>query len=143
MSIQTILTQMTIMILFLVIGCLIKKKGFIGHETLKELSWLLVTVIGPCQTVSTVVTIDRTNGKSAALIVLGITAVLYCVLFILGGFIGRLIRAPRSEWAFYDVMTVFGNVGFLGIPLARAMLGDLGGFYLAIANLNYNLAIIK
>ncbi len=54
---------------------------------------------------------------------------------------GRILHAPESQWNHYNMMTVFGNLGFIGIPVALAVLGSGCMIYAAMFNLVFNILI--
>ena len=139
MSVKVILTQMAVIAIFLVLGYLARKRDWIREASVKDLSWILVNIGGPCQALSTVLNAESAPDKKDALLILAILGGLYVVFIILGLVMGPMIRAKRSDWRFYNVMTVFGNVGFLGIPLAQALMGSTAAFYMAMCCMIYNL----
>lgn len=69
------------------------------------------------------------------------TVVIYGVLIALGMLMGPLLRIPKPERKFYQLMTVFGNVGFIGYPVVNAVIGAEGMAFAALYNLGFNLLI--
>ena len=65
--------------------------------------------------------INTVTGGSAvifsSLSILGIAAVMYVCLLILGTLSGKVFHLHGEHLQLYRAMTVFGNVGFMGIPI--------------------------
>ena len=59
---------------------------------------------------------------------------LYLLLILLGLVIPGLLRSPGCQFQQYNMMTVFGNTGFIGIPVVMAVLGADAMVYVTIFN---------
>lgn len=138
MTLPIILTQMGVIIIFLAIGYICRKKGFVSEKESKSLSWIVVNICGPCQCISAVLNAEDLPTRDQLLYGLVVVVILYGLMILLGSVMGGLIRAPKSERKFYNAMTIFGNVGFIGIPLGQAILNDEAMPFLILFNLIYN-----
>ncbi|MDO4478195.1 MAG: AEC family transporter [Lachnospiraceae bacterium] len=138
MTLPVILTQMGVIIIFLAIGFFSRKKGFVNREQTRGMSWLVVNICGPLQCLSAIFNADALPGRTEMLKGLLIVFILYMLMVALGRVIGPIIRAEKSEWRFYNAMSVFGNVGFIGLPLCEAIIGPAALPYLILFNLVYN-----
>ena len=103
------------------------------------MSWLLVNLCGPAQVLFSILGSDRLPDRGLSFRILILSIAIYAVLILAGRFMGPLLRAPRSEWKYYHVMVVFGNVGFLGLPLCEAILGRGAMVYLVLFNIAYQI----
>jgi len=139
MQLSVILTQMGVIAIFLALGFLSKRKGWIHTAGTKDLSWILINICAPAQVIFSVLGNDSLPDSRTSLKILILSILIYIVLIISGRFIGPIIRAPRSEWKFYHVMAVFGNTGFLGLPLCQAILGNNAMVYLVLFNISYQI----
>ena len=54
---------------------------------------------------------------------------------------GPLLRIPKPERKFYQLMTIFGNMGFIGYPVVNAVIGPEGMGFAAVFNLGFNLLL--
>ena len=139
MQLSVILTQMGVIAMILAIGYFCKATDRVHSRGTKDLSWLVINVCGPAQVLFSVLGAENLPDKGKVtrffFVVLGI----YVLLIFLGHFLGRIIRAPRSDWKFFNVMAVFGNTGFLGLPLCQAILGNDAMIYMVMFNLGYNI----
>ena len=139
MQLSVILTQMGVIVVFLTLGFLSKRKGWIHTAGTKDMSWLLVNICGPAQVLFSILGSSKLPDAGTAFNVLLLSIAIYILLIVFGRFMGRIVRAPRSEWKYYHVMTVFGNVGFLGLPLCQAILGNDSMVYLVLFNIAYQI----
>lgn len=138
MQVSVILTQMGVILIFLAVGFLAKRQNWIDNHGTKSLSWLIVYVCGPSLVLSSVLNSEAAIPKLTAIEIIGLIFVLYIILIIIGTFIGRLCGAPKSDWRFFGSMNVFGNVGFLGIPMCAAIFGSDAAIYMSMFTLAYN-----
>lgn len=141
MSAAIILQQMIVVFLLVMTGYVLTKRGIVRESAGGTLSKIVVNVANPALMLMSVwdneVEISGRHLLQAALIGLAI----YVILIVLGIVIPYIIRAPRPEQSYYNLMTIFGNVGFIGIPLAAAVLGSAGVIYAIICNVYYSLFV--
>ena len=73
--------------------------------------------------------------------VAAIAFIIFFLLLLVGNVMGRILRAPKDQWNYYCLMTMFGNVGFIGIPLGTAILGNQCLIYIAVFNFMFYIYI--
>ena len=138
MSAGVVATQMAIIFLFMMTGYVLTKQGKFSERTCADMSFLMVNICTPAMILYGVlsdqsVTLDH-------LITMGIvTVIVYSILVVAGIAMGPLLRAKRQDFVDYRLMTVFGNVGFIGYPVILAVVGPKGMPYAVIYNLGFNL----
>ncbi|MCD7748461.1 MAG: AEC family transporter [Oscillospiraceae bacterium] len=81
--------------------------------------------------------LDITAGQLVG--VFGTACVMYGILVALGFLTPILYRFKKEDRGIYSFMTIFGNVGFMGFPVAETLFGSKGLFYAAILNMPFNL----
>lgn len=112
----------------------------ISKQSSADLSRIVVNICSPMQLIMSVLNIEETVAdRSDVLSFFFYSLIVYIVMIILGYLINILLRVPKVQWGDYHLMTVFGNCGFIGIPVAQALLGSSSLIYVAIFNLCYNL----
>lgn len=57
---------------------------------------------------------------------------MYIFLFIVGTVFSKVFRIKGNAAQVYKAVSVFGNVGFIGIPLVAAVYPETGMLYIAI-----------
>lgn len=140
MSSSVVVTQMVIMFFFMVIGYVLTKKGRFSEGTASDMSFLIINFCCPAMMLSGVLTAPAMTGYE--LLESGITVVvIYLLLILVGAAIGPLLRISKDKRRYYSLMTVFGNVGFIGYPVINAVIGPEGMGYAALFNLGFNLLV--
>lgn len=121
-------------------GFLLYKIHILNDAVNKGISSLVVHVTSPCMIFSSIVTMGRSEiGNAVTLLWIGF--VIYAVLIALAFLIVKLLRIPPASSGVYQAAIVFGNVGFLGLPLAESLFGPVGLFYMALLNIHMNLFV--
>lgn len=141
MSVTVVFQQMTMIFILVIIGYISKRLKIVSNHAEKELSSLVVNVCNPALILSSIWDAD-TNislGNLGQAVLLGLA--LYTVLVILGVLIPRLIRVAAKERNQYNLMTIFGNVGFIGYPVVNAVLGPNGIIYAVVFNVIFLLLV--
>lgn len=131
--------SLTALALCLAVGFICRKTLLINDTHTAGLTNLLVRVAMPCT-----VFISLMRPFSRDLLLESVATVFITgVIYILGGFIGKIItkvikcsNGERQGWQFG---TAFGNVGFMGIPVIAAVYGQDAVIYVAMALTSFNL----
>ena len=125
MLISILLRQIAIMALLMAVGILLSRRGFLSPQGTKDLSAILLRIIIPCVIVKSYIT----TYSRERLLELALSAGLALVAFILAMGIAYLVYGKRRR--IENFASAFCNAGFIGIPLAQAVIGDEGVFYMA------------
>ena len=139
MSSLVVLQQMAVIAILVSIGFLLCRKGVLDKNTTPKISKIVVDICNPAVIVATVLSGNITVTHREFLIGLATGAALYLTFCILGILIPIILRIPKDEKKFYELMTVYTNVGFLGIPVAKAILPENAMIYVIICNVAYSL----
>lgn len=141
MSISVVLQQMVIIFLLIGIGMILYRRGMLSEEGSKQISGLIINVTNPALLICSALD----DGPKASLRDLGIALAVYSVIFALliaaGFLLPYVLRVPKHFHYAYQMLTVFGNVSFIGIPLASGVLGSESLIFVSIFNLLFNLLI--
>ena len=132
MLILILLRQIAIMALLMAVGIYLSRKGFLSPQGTKDLGAILLRIIIPCVIVKSYIT----TYSRERLLELALSAGLALVAFILAMGIAYLVYGKRRR--IENFASAFCNAGFIGIPLAQAVIGDEGVFYMvaSVALLN-------
>ena len=125
MLILILLRQIAIMALLMAVGIYLSRKGFLSPQGTKDLGAILLRIIIPCVIVKSYIT----TSSRERLLELALSAGLALVAFILAMGIAYLVYGKRRR--IENFASAFCNAGFIGIPLAQAVIGDEGVFYMA------------
>ncbi|MBR3245890.1 MAG: AEC family transporter [Parasporobacterium sp.] len=138
------MTAMTVTMLKIIaamaLGFLLYKIHILNDTANKGLSGLIVHATSPCMVFTSIISMDGSEIPNA-ITILWIGVVIYVVLIILAFLIVRIMKIPAASSGVYQAAIIFGNVGFLGLPLAESLFGPVGLFYMAILNIHMNLFV--
>ncbi|MCI1722179.1 MAG: AEC family transporter [Lachnospiraceae bacterium] len=143
MAITIVFTQLCVLMTFLMLGFFTKKKGYIHDIGVKDLSWIVINIGNPCQILSSVLNTDVVSDKGPIIEMFIVSILTYGALMVIGLFMGALVRAPKHERKVYNMMTVFGNLGFVGLPLVQAVYGAGAVLYVVDFILVYNILMFS
>lgn len=120
-SVLIILRQLITMFLYMGIGAVLFRKGFVTREGSRSMANVLLYAVMPSVVVQSFC-VERTPEKTHALLVsVGVAA----VLMLLSMLLARLLcRDPLDVFG-----VTFANAGFMGFPLVTAVLGGDAIFY--------------
>lgn len=141
MSAAVVVQQMVIIFILIAIGIFLYKKQMLSEMTSKQISGLIVNVTNPALLISSALQEGPRVSLQELGITLGVDLIIYALLIGAGFLIPRILRVPDKYHYAYQMLTVFGNVGFIGIPLATAVLGTESLIFVSIYNLLYNFFI--
>ncbi len=128
---------MTMIAVLAAIGFFLQKKKVLDKNSTPVISRIVVDICNPALIVSTILTGNITVTHEEFLKGVGVSACVYLLFILVGYIIPPIIRVPKDERKFYTIMSVYGNVGFLGIPVAKAILPENAMLYVIICNVFY------
>ena len=126
------LRQIAIMALLVLVGIYLSRRGFLSEQGTKDLGAILIRVIIPVVIVKSFIT----PFSAQRLQQLGLSFLLALLSYVLAMAISWLVFGKRRR--IENFAASFCNAGFIGIPLAQAVIGEDGVFFIAssIALLN-------
>lgn len=127
-----ILEQIGLFVIYIIVGVFLVKTKVFNATTLETLSRFVLKLGLPVMIfINTVSGVDR-----AALIrslpVLGLAVVFYFCTFFLGKGLARLFHLQGSRAQVYRALSMFGNVGFMGIPIVSSIFPEQGMLYISV-----------
>lgn len=141
MSISVVLEQMIIIMILIIVGIFLFRKKMLSEDTSRQLSGLIVNVTNPAVLICSA--FDDSPKVSLRELGIGLCVVLisYMVLLLSAYLIPLILGISKPERYSYRMLTVFGNVGFIGIPLVSAVLGSGALIFVSLNNLVYNILV--
>jgi predicted permease len=67
----------------------------------------------------------------------GLGVIIYSSLVAFGFVMPHLLRVKKDERKYYNMMTVYTNIGFIGIPVAKVVLPPNAMLYVIVSNVIY------
>ena len=124
--------QMLVILLLIVTGYVVKKLHMVSSESKKTMSTLVVNVFNPALIISSVLGDPEGRDTGLVLAVFAVAAGMFAALIITGKILSRIGKRDRLEQKVTELMYVFSNLGFIGIPVVKALLGDAYVIYVAV-----------
>ena len=141
MSIWIVQKQMIMIFAMILIGVYLYKSKQLSDETSKQLSWIIVNVTNPV-TLLVAALSDREKLGAGEVGLAFMAFILMYVILIAAAYLLPVLLKVESDGRYaYRMLTIFSNVGFIGIPFASAVLGPKSLIFVSICGLVYNVII--
>ena len=115
-----LLKQIAVMAMLVTVGIFLRRKSYLTLQGTKDLGNLLLRVIIPCVILKSYL-IEYTPERLAAL---GVSTLLALIGFLLAMALSYILYGKQRR--IENFSAAFCNAGFIGIPLAQAVIGDEG-----------------
>lgn len=120
--------QVAILYIIVAVGAVSDKIGVFPEKVGKSCTDLLFYVVTPAKIIESFFTLEYSRETALGLFqALGCGALLHFVSISLGMLF--FMRTPKDKAAIFKFAAAFGNCGYMGLPLANAVLGAEGVFY--------------
>ncbi len=139
MSTSVVLQQMLVIIILIAVGYAMFKKGLITDEGSKTMSFLVLTITNPAVCISSAFS-DEVNITHADILmglVLGV--IMYVFLIVFGHLFSAILTKDNEKRRIYTMLQIYANVGFIGIPVTSAVLGEQSLVFVTISLIIYNI----
>lgn len=133
--------QMLVLLAMMALGYYAHHRGWIDDGMAKKLSVLVVNVFNPALILGSVAGGPGNIGGADIRANLILILVYFAALFLLGFPLVWILRPVRQERRVYRMMTLFSNLGFMGIPVVKSIFGQEAVLYVAFYILAYNLLL--
>lgn len=141
MSTAAVIEQLVVFVILIATGYLMYRKEILTDDTAKHISALITNLCNPMLMLASILNAEERVPHERLLLTFAVVAVIYAVLILMGFLIPRLLGIRVEERNAYHMMCVYGNTGFIGIPLVQALLGNSAVIYVTVFNLYFNLLV--
>ena len=139
MSTLVVLQQMGVIVILVAVGVYLYKKQVVDNTVSQRISVIVMDICNPALILASILSGNVTASHRDLIIAMILGAIFYFGLVILGMLLPFVLRVEKDKRRFYNLMTVYTNVGFIGIPVARAILPDNAILYVIVCNVMYSL----
>ena len=139
MSIWVVQKQMIMIFVFILIGVYLYKKGHLSNMSSRQLSWIIVNITNPITLLCAALKEEEKVPAGELGIAFLCFVLMYAMLIPLAYLIPLALGIEKEDRYAYRMMSIFGNVGFIGIPFAAAVLGTKSLIFVSICGLTFNL----
>lgn len=139
MSSFVIIQQMCVIMILVSVGIYLHKKQVVDQTVSQRISTIIIDICNPAMILSSALSGNVTASHKELLNAILVGFIFYAGLVLLGALLPPLLRADKKERRFYTMMTVYTNIGFIGIPVTKALLPEKAMLYVVICNVIYAL----
>lgn len=139
MSFFDTLCEMLVILFAIAMGFLARRLGYFNAETDQRLSKVVLNLTMPAMIVSAVITGDTLPELGEVLAVLKAAAVFYLLEMVFALVAPRFLGGTPGQRGVWRFGLVFGNIAFIGYPVATALFGPGALFYAVILAMPFNL----
>lgn len=143
MDVLVIFQRMLMLLAMMALGYVCYKKKWLDDNSHKKVSEIVVNIFNPALVINGAL-VATESGKPDLNILkenLIFVAIYYAINIILSIPISKLLGKDDSQKNMYKLMTVFSNVGFMGIPVISSIFGQESIIYITFYILAYNILL--
>ena len=134
-----VISQMIMIFLLIAIGFGLSRSSHLTSESSRDLSWIVLNITNPI----TILVAAIEDEQKVSAMELAMAFALFIGIYIFLGIVAYLLPivmgVERDDRYSYRYLSVFSNVGFIGIPFCSAVLGVHSLIYVSICSLVFNL----
>lgn len=130
-----ILSSLIMIFILIIPGVFFRKRNLITENQNDAVSGIVVNLTWPCLVIDAMQMRFSARILQNSLHILALTIVVFAVLALLGLVLAKLIKMPKTKQYLTVFMMIFGNTGFIGIPVIKALYGTEALFFAAIIEL--------
>lgn len=139
-NIVAVIEQIIMLLCITTVGFFMRRKGVMTDPVIKGVNTLLLRVAWPCMILMTTQKECTNETVTSFTTILLITLAVLSIAAIAAFLITRKI-APDSSAAVFTILAILPNAGFVGLPIIKAVYGDMGVFYLSAFLVGFNLVV--
>ncbi|RCW49207.1 MULTISPECIES: AEC family transporter [unclassified Halanaerobium] len=141
MDFQLIIGQIVSLFILIFIGYYLRKINYLNENNMAAISKLLMNLILPAMIISSLQMELNKNLISNMKTILIYWFIFYIFLIITANLITKLFSLPKSKKIIVKFLLIFGNIGYMGIPVADALLPENGLAYAALGLIPFNIIV--
>lgn len=143
MGMIPVIRQMAVLLLLIAVGFVANKCHVMGKEEERTISKIIINISCPAMIINSVTTSGRLDSTSFLLVIFAVAIVYYLAMPFAAKGIIRLFRMPSAHRDELESMFVYSNLGFMGIPVIGAILGQESILYISIFIAIFNISIFS
>ncbi|MBE7022560.1 MAG: AEC family transporter [Ruminococcaceae bacterium] len=130
MGFEVIARQIIMLAVIMLLGFIGVKTKYINANLKKGISQVILKFTLPLLNVTAITGQElRPDMLQNAAVIIVIELIILALMFGIGSLVSRLLHLPTATRTIHTLMTMLGNVIFLGYPLITALYGQEGLFY--------------
>lgn len=134
-----VLQQMIIFVLLMVVGALARHYKILTLENQPQITKLVVNIAYPAIILSGVTGKGPHIEDTELAYAFGVIVAMLALLMICAQLLPRILRYPKAQRGIVNVMVVFTNIGFMGVPMIDSIYGKDALIYMTVLLIPFNL----
>lgn len=135
MLVTEILSALAMIFLMIVPGFIFSKKNIIDHHQSDAVTSLAVNLTWPCLVIDAMQIDFSMSILKESIYMMVVALVIFAVIALIGFPLTKLMKLPAGKRHLTMFALIFGNTGFIGIPVTKALYGSEALFYTGILEL--------
>ena len=127
-----VLNQIGIFLILIIFGILAVKFGILDEHSLGSVSKLVMRMALPAYIFINTAEGATRQGLAESLLVIPLAIALYLMLFLLSLLLEKVFQLKGNRSHVFRAIVMFGNVGFMGIPLVVELYTDTALLYISL-----------
>lgn len=141
MNLSAVVNQLVSLFLMMLVGYLSARAGVVTPEFRKRLSSFTLTTAAPCIIISSV--LESESSSATMLSAVGVAVLFFLLMIVFAAVLVRLVPTKPDERGLDQMMLIFTNVGFMGIPVVQSIYGPDGVARLSMFILIFNIVFFS
>jgi malate permease and related proteins len=137
MDMQLIITQMLTLFFGMAVGYAAYKFKVLDNSANRVLSNLVMNITLPFFILSSVMGGERTLSNIEVFYIFGISLISYGLCLVIALIIPKAPLFKNKDEKMYSFMLLFGNVGFMGMPIVSSLFGSQALFFASVFNMPF------
>ena len=134
-----VISQMIMIFLLIAIGFGLSRSSHLTSESSRDLSWIVLNITNPITILVAAIEDEQKVSAMELAVAFALFIGIYIFLGIVAYVLPILMGVEIDDRYSYRYLSVFSNVGFIGIPFCSAVLGVHSLIYVSICSLVFNL----
>ena len=134
-----VLQQMLIFFVMMAVGMYARKKNMLTKDNQAQISAIVVNIAYPAIILSGAVSDGKRIQGTDLLVAVGAACGLLVLAMIGAWLLPLILRYPKNQRGIINVMVVFTNIGFMGVPMIDGLYGKSALIYMTVFLIPFNL----
>ena len=135
MLVWEIVSSLIMIFILIIPGVFFRKKNIISVDQSEGVSSIVVNLTWPCLVIDAMQMEFSIETLKDTGYILAIAVIIFAILIVISFPLAKLMRMPKTKQYVAVFMLLFGNTGFIGIPVIKALYGTDAIFFAAIIEL--------
>ena len=131
-TLEILLQQIGLFVIYILAGMILVKTKVLNSETLDPISRFVIKMALPMMIFVNIIDGVERDTLFHSLSILVIAAVFYICTFIISLGMTKIFHLGGNQAGIYQSMFLFGNVGFMGIPIITSIFPQNGILYVSV-----------